>query len=330
LQENGFQWMSFPLSRQGTNPFSELQTLSRLMRIYRKFKPDIVHHFTIKPVIYGSLAARLLGINNIINSITGLGHLFIDTQLVTRLIRNFAKILYRVSLHQTQIIFENPEDRDTFIQNHLLKLKQTHLILGTGVNVEKFRPSKKENNIPLVLFSSRLLSTKGLLEFVEAAQRLKQKGLKAHFAIAGTPDPGNPASISQEQIDAWKLEGTVDVWGWQNDMPDTLAKTDIFCLPSYREGVPSALLEACASGLPIVTTDVPGCRDVVKNNLNGLLVPPRDSQALANALEKLLVDKDLRGNMGDIGRQYAVEKFSLDKIIKQTLTIYQKALEVKE
>ncbi|MBK9925004.1 MAG: glycosyltransferase family 4 protein [Anaerolineales bacterium] len=324
LQENGFEWIPFPLSRQGINPFRELQTLWRLADIYRRVKPDVVHHFTIKPVIYGSLAAHILNIKRVINSITGLGHLFIDTSFITRVVRILAKILYRVSLHQTQVIFENPEDRDTFIQNRLLNSEQTNLILGTGVDVNKFHPTLKNNDIPTVLFASRLLATKGVLEFVEAAQLIKQKGVKARFAIAGTPDPGNPASIPLGQIDSWKQSDLVDIWGWQSDMPVALAKADIFCLPSYREGVPNALLEACACGLPIVTTDVPGCRDVVTHGVNGFLVPSQNAQALADAIEPLLKDKALRDKMGYMGRQIALEKFSLDMIIEQTLLVYQK------
>ncbi len=326
LQANGFQWIPFPLSRQGINPLSELWTLWRLIRIYHQIKPAIVHHFTIKPVIYGSLAAHILGIKGIINSITGLGHLFIDPGPITRILRSLAKIFYRASLKKTQVIFENLEDQTTFIQNRLLQPEQAHLIPGTGVDVEKFQPTIKTNDIPLVLFSSRMLITKGLLEFVEAAQLLKQKGLKARFAIAGIPDPGNPASVSNEQIDTWQRSDLVEIWGWQDDMPSTLAKADIFCLPSYREGVPNALLEACASGVPIVTTNVPGCRDVVTHELNGLLVPLRDSQALANAIEKLLNDTSLRDTMGNAGRKIALEKFSLDKIIEQTFSIYQRVL----
>jgi len=322
LQAEGFKWLPFPLSRQGTNPFRELVTLWKLIRIYRNERPDIVHHFTIKPVIYGSLAAHLLGIKGIVNSITGLGHLFIDPGLITSIIRSFAKILYRASLRHTQVIFENPEDRNTFIQYRFLKPDQTHLILGTGVDVEKFRPTETKDDIPLILFASRLLTTKGLLEFVDAAQLLHKKGLKARFAIAGTPDPGNPASVSPEQLSAWERTESVEIWGWQNDMPSTLAKTDIFCLPSYREGVPSALLEACASGIPIIATDVPGCRDVVTHGVNGFLVPAQDAIALANALEQLLADPTLRSKMGKMGRQFALERFSLDKIIQQTLAVY--------
>ena len=322
LQASGFEWIPFSLSRQGTNPISELKTLWQLIRLYYRIKPDIVHHFTIKPVIYGSLAAHFLGIKGIINSITGLGHLFIDPGLSTRIIREFTKILYRLSLHRTQVIFENPEDQNTFIKNRFLKPEQTHLIPGTGVNVDKFPPVKSENEIPLVLFASRLLATKGLREFVEAAYILKQKGIRARFAIAGTPDPGNPASIPPEEITTWEEAGVVEIWGWQSDMPFILAQTDIFCLPSYREGVPSALLEACASALPIVATDVPGCRDVVIHDINGLLVPPQNSKALADALKKLITSPDLRDQMGKSGRHFALEKFSLDKIIQQTLDIY--------
>src|SRR5215211_1805776 len=321
LQTSGFQWIPFPLSRQGVNPFSELLTLWRLIRTYHKVHPDIVHHFTIKPVIYGSFAAHILRIPGIINSITGLGHLFIDTGFLTQVLRALAKVLYRIILPQTRVIFENPEDERIFIKQGLLRSDQSHLILGTGVDTERFRPSEKNNEIPLVLFSSRILVTKGLPEYVEAASILKQKRLKARFVVAGTTDPGNPASISTEQIEAWKDSAVVELWGWQNDMPSILAQADIFCLPSYREGIPNALLEACAAGLPIVATDVPGCRDVVTNGVNGLLVPVRSPEALANALETLIGDRELRRAMGIAAREIAIQ-FNTKKVNAETLAVY--------
>jgi glycosyltransferase involved in cell wall biosynthesis len=326
LQANGFQWVPFSLSRQSTRPFGELWTIWHLIRLYYQIRPDIVHHSTIKPVIYGSFAAHVLRVPGIINSITGLGHLFIDSGAVTRLLRGIAKWLYRINLYRTQVIFENPEDRDIFIQNRLLRADQSHLIMGTGVNVEKFHPTPKSNDIPVILFSSRMLTTKGLLEFIEATGILKQKGLKARFALAGRTDPGNPASIPEGQIDSWKQSGLVEWWGWQDDMPSALAKADIFCLPSYREGVPNALLEACACGLPIVTTNVPGCRDVVTDGLNGLLVPVRNAVALADALETLISNPELRHKMGMAGREIAINQFSLTRVNAETLIVYNKFL----
>lgn len=326
MQADGFQWISFPLSRQSIKPLGELWTIWHLIRLYNRVRPDIVHHFTIKPVIYGSLAAHLLHIPAIINSITGLGHLFIDTTARTHLLRTIVKVLYRISLRQTQAIFENPEDRDIFIRNRLLKAEQAHLIMGTGVDVKKFRPTSKNNGTPVVLFSSRMLVTKGLLEFMEATRLLKQKGILARFALAGRTDSGNPASIPEEQIDAWKDSGLFEWWGWRDDMPSTLAQADVFCLPSYREGVPNALLEAAACGLPIVTTDVPGCRDVVTHGLNGLLVPVRNVPVLADAMETLLSNAPLRHQMGTAGREIAVNKFGLDKVNEETLRIYQRFL----
>jgi glycosyltransferase involved in cell wall biosynthesis len=321
LQESGFRWVSFPLSRQGINPFYELRTLWRLTRLYQELGPDIVHHFTIKPVLYGSTAAHILRIPGIINSITGLGHLFIDPEPITRLLRRLASWLYRLNLRGTEVIFENPEDRKIFIEWKFIKPEQGHLILGTGVDVERFRPTSKENDPPIVLFSSRILVTKGILEYVEAIRILKKKGIHARFALAGATDMGNPASIPEEQIDAWKQSGLVEWWGWQSDMPVALARTDIFCLPSYREGVPNALLEATACGLPIVTTDTPGCRDVVTNGVNGLLVPIKDAQAVADALELLINDAELRRRMGSAGRELAIN-FSNIKINRETLAVY--------
>jgi glycosyltransferase involved in cell wall biosynthesis len=321
LQESGFHWVPFPLSRQGINPFYELRTLWRLTRLYHQLGPDIVHHFTIKPVLYGSIAAHVLGIHGIINSITGLGHLFIDPEPITRLLRRLASWLYRLYLRGTEVIFENPEDRRIFIEWKFIKPGQAHLILGTGVDVERFRPTDKENNPPIVLFSSRMLVTKGILEYVDAIRILKKKGIQARFALAGNTDAGNPASIPEEQIEAWKQSGLVEWWGWQSDMPAALARTDIFCLPSYREGVPNALLEATACGLPIVTTDTPGCRDVVTHGVNGLLVPVKNAQAIADALELLIGDPELRRRMGNAGREIAVN-FSDIKINRETLAVY--------
>jgi glycosyltransferase involved in cell wall biosynthesis len=321
LQEGGFQWVSFPLSRQGINPFYELETLWRLTRLYRRLNPDIVHHFTIKPVLYGSMAAHVLRIPGIINSITGLGHVFIDPEPVTRLLRRLAGWLYRINLRGTEVIFENPEDHKIFIEWGFIKPEQGHLILGTGVDLDKFRPTAKENNPPIVLFSSRMLITKGVLEYVDAIRILKKKGIMARFALAGKADPGNPASIPDEQIEAWKRSNLVEWWGWQDNMPSALARTDIFCLPSYREGVPNALLEATACGLPIVTTDTPGCRDVVTHGVNGLLVPVKNAQAIADALETLIKDPGLRHRMGNAGRKVAVN-FSNIKINQETLAVY--------
>lgn len=323
LEENGFQLISFSFSRQGINPFYEIWTLWQLIRTYQKVRPDIVHHFTIKPVIYGSLAAHFLRIRGTINSITGLGHLFIDPSPVTRFLRVVAKWLYRLSLRNTQVIFENPEDRDIFIKKRLLKAAHTHLILGTGVDVDKFRPVSKNNDIPVVLLSSRMLATKGVLEYMEAVRMLKQNGFNARFALAGATDPGNPASVTDGQIESWSQSGLVEWWGWREDMPTTLAQTDIFCLPSYREGVPNALIEACACGLPIVTTDVPGCRDVVTDGVNGLLVPVRNAPALAEALETLLTSPELRQRMGRAGRETALNKFSTTKVNAETLSVYK-------
>jgi glycosyltransferase involved in cell wall biosynthesis len=321
LQKEEFQWIPFPLSRQGINPLYELWTLWRLTRLYRQVNPDIVHHFTIKPVLYGSLAAHFLGIPGIINSITGLGHVFIDSGIVTRLLRILAGWLYRLNLRGTQVIFENPEDRHVFIHQGFIKAEQAHLILGTGVDVERYRPTQNDNEVPIVLFSSRMLVTKGVLEYVEAVRILKQKGINARFALAGRTDPGNPASIPEEQITLWKNSDLVEWWGWQSDMPSALAKADIFCLPSYREGVPNALLEATACGLPIVTTDTPGCRDVVTHGVNGLLVPVKDTQAIADSLELLIVDPELRRKMGSAGREIAVN-FSDIKVNRETLVVY--------
>jgi len=322
----GFCWISFPLSRRGMNPFSELVTLWRLTRLYSRQRPDLVHHFTVKCVLYGSLAAKMAGVKGIVNAITGLGYVFIGDEWPVRLLRWLIKGFYRRALHGTQVIFQNPDDQELFSRNGLVNRKQVTIIPSSGVDTKKFSPSPEPAGEPLVILPARMLWAKGVNEFVLAAGILRLAGVQARFALVGDTDPGNPEAVPVDQLEKWRKEGIIEWWGWQEDMLMLYRQAHIVCLPSYREGTPKSLIEAAACARPIVTTNVPGCRQVTHHQQNGLLVPVRDSRALADALKILIADSALRKQMGKKGRELAVAEFSLEKVIGQTLAVYEKAL----
>lgn len=323
LQQLGFRWVHFPLERRGTHPLSELNTILRLTSLYRNEKPDLVHHFTVKCVLYGTLAARLSGVKSIVNSLTGLGYIFTGK-------RNFLRVpislAYRFLLQGTWTIFENPDDREFFIQRGWTSPAQSTTILGAGVDVDLFKPTPEPEGIPLVIFPARILWDKGAGEFVKAAKILREKNVQAKFVLVGESDPGNPSGVPLETIQAWTNSGTVEWWGWQEDMPAIYSRASIVCLPSYREGLPKTLIEAAACGRAIVTTDVPGCREVVIHGENGFLVPPQDSAALADALGALISNPSLRDTMGAYSREHTLKHFSMLKITEETLGYYWKVI----
>ncbi|MDX9991697.1 MAG: glycosyltransferase family 4 protein [Anaerolineales bacterium] len=322
LTKLGFRWLEFPFSRRGMNPLAELATVLRLWRLYWREQPDLVHHFTIKCVLYGSLAAHLSGIPRIINAITGLGYAF---NKENHILGAIARFFYRFVLKNTKVIFQNPDDLDTFTNAKLLQPAQAHLIRSSGVDLARFPPRPETNNQPaLVILPARLLKDKGVLEFVEAARLLKQRGIPTRMALIGDPDPYNPTSASPQEIHEWVAETIVEAWGWQEQMAEVYAASQIVCLPSYREGVPRTLLEAAASGRAIVATDAPGCREVVRHGVNGLLVPIRDPRALADAIQTLLENPGLRQQMGQRGREIVEQEFSSEIVIEKTIKVYER------
>jgi glycosyltransferase involved in cell wall biosynthesis len=321
--EEGFRWVEWPVDRRGLNIRQELNSLSKLAKIYRQERPQMVHHFTVKSVLYGSLAARREKIAAIVNSITGLGYIFLRAGWRGRMLRAFILPFYRLALRHknVRVIFENEDDQNIFLKYHLIESSQTSIIEGVGVDVEKFKARPEVDGTPLVVMPSRLLWDKGVGVFVEAARRLRE-GNRMRFALVGMPDPGNPASIDPTQLQKWISDGVVEHWGFREDMEEVYRQAHIVCLPSMGEGLPTVLIEAAASGRPIVASDVPGCREVVSHGENGLLVKANDPAALSEALRKLAVDPELRQKMGVQSRLKAVEKFASDKIIAETIQVY--------
>ena len=329
IEAAGLHWHPIPLSRSGVNVFAELRTIFALFRLYRSLRPDVIHHVTTKPVLYGTFAARVARMPAVVNALAGLGHVFYDTG-ANRLLRSAVLAAYSIALRHPNVhfIFQNDDDRDVFLRRRWVRPEAVTMIRGSGVDVRRFLPAQERRSPgPTIVLASRLLWAKGVAEFVEAAGRLKERGSGARFVIVGEPDPDNPGSIPLAQLQAWASAGNVEYWGRREDMPEVLADADVFCLPTYyREGVPKAVIEAAACGLPVITTDTPGCRDIVHDGENGLLIAPRNVDSLEQALEKLLRDPMLRRRMGDAGRARVMEQFSLPQVVNATLKIYEDVL----
>ncbi|HOD44189.1 MAG TPA: glycosyltransferase family 4 protein [Anaerolineaceae bacterium] len=324
FHEEGFRWIEWNVGRQSINPWKEWAVLNQLKEIYRHEKPDIVHHHTIKPVLYGSLAARSVGIPHVINSITGRGYVFGSNEWKARILRPLVLLLYRKAFGNPNctVIFENQEDQQDFIRRGLLPEQRTRLVRSVGVDLDKYSPTPEPNGIPVVIMASRMLWDKGVGVFVDAARILKGR-VESRMVLVGSPDEGNPSSVSREQLEQWAEEGVVEWWGWQDDMAAVYAKSNIYVLPSsYFEGVPTSLIEAGASGRALIASDIPGCREVIQHEREGLLVSPEDADALAGAIIQLVQDPELRARLAAAARARVVEGFSSDRVNQETEEIY--------
>jgi glycosyltransferase involved in cell wall biosynthesis len=316
------------LRRRSMNPFQAGRTVFELARIYRRVRPDIVHHVALKPVLYGSIAARLAGVPAVVNAVAGMGYVFSSTDLKARLLRLPVTAAFRALLNarDTRVVVQNPDDRALLISRGIVDAERVRLIRGSGVDTTVFLSRPEPTGTPVVMLASRLLRDKGVLEFVEAGKRLLAEGVAARFVLVGAPDPQNPASISPAELLAL-IGDEVEWWGPHQDMPQVLAEASVICLPSYREGLPKVLLEAAACARPIVATDVPGCREIVVHGETGLLVPARDSSALAAAIKALLDDSVRRGIMGARGRRMVEGSFSVEHVVEQTIRMYHEILD---
>ena len=329
LIESGFNWIPFDFSNRSTNPFGEFAVILRLIRLYRRERPDLAHHFTIKCVLYGGIAARFSRGISVVNAVTGLGHIFTDSGLKARLLRPVVGLLYRKALNRNnaRVIFQNEDDRLHFINTKLVDKSLTHLIRGSGVNCDVFSPNQVEsvsdNKVVSVLFASRLLREKGIYELLGAAKILKASGLNVEFLIAGDLYPGNPSSLTESELDDIKKLDMVTCLGHVHDMQALLAKTDIVVLPSYREGTPRILIEAAAMEKPIVCTDIAGCVGLVEEGVNGFLVPVKAIDLLAEKLKILILDGQLRRNFGRAGREIVLSEFDEKRVLQKTFNVYQ-------
>ncbi|OQW30922.1 MAG: glycosyl transferase family 1 [Nitrospira sp. SG-bin1] len=328
ITRQGFKLFPITLLRRSLNPIRESRAIMELVRLYRTEKPDLVFHVAIKPILYGAIAARLAGVHSVINVFAGLGYAFTSEELKARFFRQFLKLGLHVACKAASSIavFQNEEDQAQLVRDHIVEHSQTRVIRGTGVDVNRFRPMDENPQELVVLLASRMLWDKGVGEYVEAARIVKEMKLDARFVLAGRCDEDNPASIHSNQLYQWQDEGVIEWWGQRNDMPMVFGNAAIVVLPSYREGLPVSLLEAAACGKPIIATDVPGCREVVRHRINGLLVPPRNAVALADAIVMLLMSPQLRSELGCRGREIVVKEFSSTVVTRQTLALYHEVL----
>jgi len=328
IVELGLAHHAIPMSRSGKNPVQEISSLYALWALFRRLQPQLVHAVTIKPVLYGGIAARLAGVPAYVAAISGLGFIFTRPSRGVDFLRMAATVLYRLALGHpnSRVIFQNTNDRDVLRKAGVVRMEQVVLIRGSGVDLDEFQARPEPEGPPVAIMAARLLRDKGVLEFVDAARAAASDPSGLRWVLAGSPDPGNPASISMEQFERWRQEGVVQCLGERSDIADLYGQAHIAVLPSYREGLPKSLVEAAACGRAVVTTDVPGCRDAIEPDLSGLLVPARDAGALSQAVLRLAQDDDLRRKMGIEGRRLAEREFDIRKVAQAHLDIYETLL----
>jgi glycosyltransferase involved in cell wall biosynthesis len=328
IRSEGLQFIPLRLERGSTHAWREAGTVLELYRLYRRVRPDVVHHVAIKPVLYGSFAARLARVPAVINAVPGLGYTFLRRGWKGWLTQRLVQSAYRFAFsgRSTFVIFQNPDDKQLWESRGVGAGERTVLIRGSGVDTREFAATPDRADPPVVMLASRLLWDKGVQEFVDAARSLRGEGLHARFVLVGSPDEQSPSSVPAARLQAWVEEGAVEWWGHRSDMPQVLAAASVVVLPSYREGVPKVLIEAASSARAIIATDVPGCREVVTEGDNGLLVPARRSEELAAAIRRLVADRTLRDRMGARGREVALRDFSIEQVVEATLNLYRRVL----
>ncbi len=332
FESHGFRWVTLPMDRSSLNPQREAATLRDLVRVLKLERPDLLHNFTVKCAVYGALAGRAAKVPAVVAAVAGMGYVFTSDGLKAQMLRPIVKTLMRCTLGSghSRLILQNPDDADAFTRSRLVPFQRIRLIRSSGVDTVRFQPnSEPAAPGPLrVLLAARLLWEKGIGEFVAASRIAKAAGRDIEFVLAGVPDPGNPGSVTRGDVEKWVKDGLVTWLGHVDDMPALLRSVHVMALPSYyREGVPKSLIEGAASGLALVTTNLPGCREVVnKHGVDGLHVNPRDAEGLAEQLTALDDDRLLLRRLGETARGNALAHFDERLVIRKTIEVYDELL----
>lgn len=331
MQDLGFRWVAAPMGRGSLNIFREVALIIWLVKFFLREHIDLIHSFTIKCVVYGSLAARIARIPARINTVAGMGYVFASSHIKAKVLRPMVEILMHVSLggKHSRLIVLNHSDFNFFRNTRIVDQNSIYLVPGAGIDCQKFSPSNKirRRSLFTVLLPARLLWDKGVAEYVESARILKVGGNDYDFLLAGSLDPENPSAVTELKINEWTKQGLVRWLGHIDDMPALFQSVDVVVLPSYREGLPTGLTEAGACALPLITTDVPGCNEVVTNEIDGLLVPIKNPKSIADALSRLKDDPALCYRLGRAARAKAVSQFDNKIVIQRTLDVYKGLIE---
>ncbi len=326
IRAAGIEVIPVAFIRRRTNPIAEFLFTLQLAKLYRRLRPDLVHHIALKPILVGGIAARLAGVPAIVNAPTGLGFVFSSDKPLAKLLKPLVSFLLRITLSpkNARVIFENPDDQAELEKLGMLRAGATRLIRGAGVDIEKFHPAPEPPPPVRILLIARMIREKGVADFVQASRILRDRQVAAEFVLVGAPDPGNPNTVTEAELRGWEAEGLVTWLGPRTDIAALLRSAHIACQPSsYREGLPKSALEAMASGKPLIATDIPGCREAVVDGQTGLLVPPRNPLALAAAIQRLIEAPELRAKMGAAGRLRVEEYFADAIICRETLLVYE-------
>ena len=333
LEKLGFVVHPLMLNRGIANPLRELVAFFEIYRLLKATSPYLVHLVTIKPVLLGGIATRLAGVPSVVSAVSGLGYVFVAKGIFASFRRLLVTGLYRLAMghRNLKVIFQNAEDKASLVRLIGLADTKTTMIRGSGVDLCRYVASPLPPNERIVVMASRLLVDKGVEEFVEAARLLQSRYSRitplVRFVLVGEPDMANPNSVTANQLKAWVDEGVIEHWGHRRDMPEVLSAASIVTLPSYYgEGLPKVLIEAAACGRPVVTTDHPGCRDAIESAISGFLVPVRDAQALADAIQFLLDHPEKCAAMGVAGRDLAERAFDVKQVVVAHLQIYEELM----
>ncbi len=330
--DHGFRWVPLAMDRASLNPLRETRTIAQLAGVLRRERPHLLHNFTVKCAVYGAMAARMAGVPAVVNAVAGLGYVFTSDAPLARTLRPMVKQMMRMTLGggHSRVVLQNPDDAEVMTRQRLVPADRIRVIRSSGVNTTRFVPPPRdaEPERLRVLLAARLLWEKGVGEYVEAARMLRAQGRAIDFLLAGTPDPGNPRSVKQAEVEAWAREGAVQWLGHVEDMPALMRSADVMVLPSYyREGVPKSLIEGAASGLALITTNLPGCCEVVREHgVDGLHVEPRNAAQLAERIALLDQDRALLRRLGERARQRALAEFDERLVIDRTLEVYGELL----
>jgi len=331
LLDNGFIYHRLKMSRKGSNPIAETMSIWELVRLFKQIKPDLVHLVTIKPYLYGGIAARISGVPSVVSAVAGLGLVFSQNTVKSKFLRIILYQFYNLAFgHKNQTtIFQNPNDRDLLVKWGILSKDKTVVIRGAGVDLAQYPFCDEPSGVPVITFAGRLLRDKGVEEFVEASRLLRARGVKVFFWLIGEPDSGNSNSVTTKQLDEWQKLDLIKYFSYRSDIASLFSQSNMISLPSYYgEGLPKVLVEAAACGRAVITTDHPGCRDAIGPNVTGVLVPIRNVIALADAIEDLINNPEKRKQLGQAGRVLAEKEFSIEKIIDEHMKIYNELFNV--